>query len=116
MYSQSGDALSSFCRTFLHEDVDRAVAARHRVAPDALVDLLALEHLAVRLGEQLEHLELAPRQVDAAAADERLELVGPDLELAGDARARVDPDGARACAGARPPRRARSAPPDGRAS
>ena len=28
------------------EDVDRAVAVRHRVAPDTLVDRLALEHLA----------------------------------------------------------------------
>ena len=48
-----------------HEDVDRAVAVGHRVAPDALVDLLALEHLALGLGEQLDQLELAPRQVDA---------------------------------------------------
>ena len=36
-----------------HEDVDRAVAAGHRVAPDALVDLLALEHAALGRGEQL---------------------------------------------------------------
>ena len=62
----------------------------HRVAPDRLVDLLALEHLALRLGEQLEQLELAPREVDAAAAHERLELVGADLELAGHERTASD--------------------------
>ena len=37
-----------------HEHVDRAVAAGHRVAPDALVDLLALEHAALGPGEQLD--------------------------------------------------------------
>src|SRR3954469_25692976 len=66
-----------------YEDVDRAVAVDHRIAPHALVDLLAREHLAGGLGEQLEQLELAPREVEALTADERLELVGPDLELAG---------------------------------
>ena len=66
-----------------HEHVDRAVAAGHRVAPDALVDLLALEHAPAGVGEQLDQLELAPRQVDRAAGDERLEAVGADLELAG---------------------------------
>ena len=35
------------------EDVDRAVAVRHRVAPHALVDLLARDHLAAGAGEQL---------------------------------------------------------------
>ena len=73
------------------EDVDRAVAVGHRVAPDRLVDLLALEDLALGLGEQLQHLELAPREVDAAAADEGLELIGADLELARHERPGVDP-------------------------
>ena len=64
------------------EDVDRAVAVDHRVAPHALVDLLALQHLPLRVGEQLDELELAPREVGADAADEGLELVGADLDLA----------------------------------
>src|SRR3954454_19403488 len=42
-----------------HEDVDRAVAVDHRVAPHALVNLLAREHLAGGVGEQLDELELA---------------------------------------------------------
>src|SRR5215216_441755 len=58
------------------EDVDRPIAVRHRVAPDLLVDLLALDHLAVGFGEELEELELAASQADALAADERLVLVG----------------------------------------
>src|SRR3954453_20647368 len=62
-----------------HEHVHRAVAVRHRVAPHALVDLLALEHLAGGLGQQLQELELAAREVEALPADERLELVAPDL-------------------------------------
>ena len=43
-------------------------------------------HLAARLGEQMQQLELAPRQVDGLPADEGLELVRADLELAGDDR------------------------------
>ena len=43
----------------------------HRVAPDALVDLLALEDLPVRVGEELEQLELAPREVDGAGRRRR---------------------------------------------
>src|SRR4051794_23597297 len=70
-----------------HEDVDRTVAARHRVAPDALVDLLALEDAALGAGQQLDELELATGQVDGAAGDERLVLVGADLDLAGHERA-----------------------------
>src|SRR5262249_18028645 len=66
------------------EDVDGPVAVGHRVAPDLLVDLLALDHLTVGLGEELEQLELASGETDALAADESLVLVGPDLELAGD--------------------------------
>ena len=97
------------------EDVDRAVAVDHRVAPDPLVDLLALEHLALGLGEQLDQLELAAREVDRPAADEGLELVGADLDLADDDRALVGRAPRRACGGARPPRRGRSAPPGGTA-
>src|SRR5215217_6926716 len=57
------------------EDVDRAVAVHHRVAPDALVDLLALDHVALGRGEHLDQLVLSSRQVEAGAVDERLELV-----------------------------------------
>src|SRR3954470_10072234 len=65
------------------EHVDRPVAARHRVAPHALVDLLALEHAALGSGDQLDQLELAPREVDRPVAHVRLEAVGADLDLAG---------------------------------
>src|SRR3712207_3243190 len=65
-----------------HEDVDRAVAAGHGVAPDALVDLLALEHAPVGVGQQLDELELAVREIDGVLADERLVLIGADLDLA----------------------------------
>src|SRR6478736_5024644 len=41
-----------------HEHVDRAVAADHRVAPDPLVDVLALEHAAVGSGELAQELVL----------------------------------------------------------
>src|SRR3954452_1244528 len=79
-----------------HEDVDRAVAVDHRVAPHALVDLLARQHLAGSVGEELDELELAPREVHARVRHERLELVGPDLELAGHDRADLDARGLRA--------------------
>jgi hypothetical protein len=69
-----------------HEDVDRAIAVGHRVTPDLLVDLLALDHLAMRLGEQLKELELAAREADALAADECLVLIGTYLELRRDQR------------------------------
>ena len=69
-----------------HEHVDRAVAADHRVAPQPRVDLLALEHAALGRGEQLDQLELAAGEVDAVLADEGLEAVGADLDLAGAAR------------------------------
>src|SRR6201999_3619646 len=65
---------------------DRAVAVGHRVAPDPLVDGLALEDLALGAGEQMQELELAPGQVEAVAGDEGLEAVGADLELAGEDR------------------------------
>jgi hypothetical protein len=74
----------------------------HGVSPDRLVDLLALEHLALGLGEKLEHLELPARQVHAAAGHEGLELVRPDLEL---------PEHQRRLLG--PGRRALAAPHDG---
>ena len=48
----------------------RAVTVDHRVAPHVLVDLVALEHAAARLGQQVEQLDLAPREVDALTADE----------------------------------------------
>ena len=70
-----------------HEHVDRAVAVDHRVAPHALVDLLARQDLPLVVGEQLDQLELAAREVGAAAGREGLELVEPDLELAGHDRA-----------------------------
>jgi len=66
-----------------HEDVHGAIATGHRVAPDALVDLLAFEHAALGGGQQLDELELAAGQLDRTALDEGLELVGPDLHLAG---------------------------------
>jgi hypothetical protein len=53
----------------------------HRVAPDLLVDLLALDHLTGDLGEQLEQFELATGEAEALPAHQGLELVGPDLEL-----------------------------------
>src|SRR5215207_8956534 len=42
-----------------HEHVDRAVAVDHRVAPHALVDLLARDHLAAEVAQQPDQLELA---------------------------------------------------------
>ena len=62
----------------------------HGVAPDALVDLLALQDLALGLGEQLDQLELAPGELDGDPAHERLELVGTDLDLADRHRRLVD--------------------------
>src|SRR5690242_15813223 len=67
-----------------HEHIDRAVAADHRVAPQPRVDLLALEHPPVSGGEQLDELELAPGEVEACIADERLESVRANLDLARD--------------------------------
>src|SRR5437588_2744329 len=65
-----------------HEHVDRPVAAHHRVAPQARVDLLALEHPSLGHRQQLDQLELATREVEARAADERLEAVSSYLDLA----------------------------------
>src|SRR4051812_21264429 len=62
------------------EDVNGAVAVRHRVAPDALVNLLALDHLAGDLRQELEKLEFATGQPKALATDERLVLVGANLQ------------------------------------
>src|SRR4051794_41805543 len=76
-----------------HEDVDRAVAVDHRIAPHALVDLLARELLAGGLGEQLDELELTAREVHGGGAHEGLELIRADLELAGHDRADLDPRG-----------------------
>src|SRR5436305_14360361 len=52
-------ALLQLLAQLADEDVDRAVAVGHRVAPDPPVWLLPLEHLAALLGEQVEQLELA---------------------------------------------------------
>ena len=41
------------------------------------------EHTPLGVGEELDQLELAARQVDRAVADEGLEAVGADLQLAG---------------------------------
>ena len=57
---------------------------RHCVAPDALVDLLALEDLPASLREELEELELAPGEIEVLPADEGLELIHADLDLARD--------------------------------
>ena len=76
----------------------------HRVAPDRLVDLLALEHLALGLREQLQHLELAPGQVHAACGG-RTPGTGPRGSRARRRRAARCPRGPRrACGGARRPR------------
>src|SRR4051812_14789958 len=64
------------------EDVDRAVAVGHAVAPDLLVDLLAREDLAHRACQQAEHLELAAREVQTLLACVDLEARKVDLELA----------------------------------
>src|SRR5215211_1684439 len=50
-----------------HEDVDGAVAVDHGVAPHPLVHLLPLEDLPLGVGEELDELELAPREIDARA-------------------------------------------------
>jgi hypothetical protein len=66
-----------FLAQLAHEHVHRAVAVGHRVAPDLLVDVLALDHLAVRLDQQLQQLELAAGEADALAA--RTPGTGADL-------------------------------------
>src|ERR1700733_119751 len=81
-----------------HEHVHRAVAADHRVAPQTRVDLLALQHAPLRAGKKLDQLELAPGQIDAVLADERLEAIGADLDLAGGNRLDLCPAGAVATA------------------
>src|SRR5215213_4315677 len=65
-----------------HEHVDGAVAVRHRIPPHALVDRLALQHVASVARQQTDQLELAARQVEAAGAHEGLELVGANRQLA----------------------------------
>ena len=63
----------------------------HRVAPHALVDLLALQDLTLGLGQQLDELVLASGQLDRDAGHERLELVGADFDLTDHDRGRLDP-------------------------
>src|SRR3954471_11874503 len=77
-------ALLQLLAQLADEDVDRAVAVGHRVAPNPLVDRLPLQDLTLGLREQLQQLELASGEIEADSADEGLELVGPDLQLAGD--------------------------------
>src|SRR3954471_21524189 len=76
-------ALLQLVAQLADEDVNRAVAVGHRVAPDLLVDLLPLEHLAAFLGEQVEQLELAAGEVEWLLAGEGLETVGANPQLAG---------------------------------
>ena len=66
-----------------HEHVHRPVAADHRVAPHALVDVLALEHAAVGGRELAQQLELLARQRRALLAGVGVVAVGTDRELAG---------------------------------
>src|ERR1700730_4531352 len=79
-----------------HEHVRRAVPAHHRVAPQARVDLLALEHTALGRGQQLDQLEIAPSRLAALPAAERLEAVGADLAAPGEDRLDLSPPGAAA--------------------
>ena len=79
----------------------------HRVAPDALVDLFALEHGALGPGERLEQLELAAREAEAATGDEGLKLIRADLELAGGDGAAARRQAGRAGGGGSPPRPSR---------
>src|SRR4051794_40269121 len=69
-------ALLQFQAQLSYEDVDRAIAVGHRVSPHSLVNRLPLEDLTLGSGKQLQELELAPGQIEAATADECLELVG----------------------------------------
>src|SRR3954451_22341873 len=86
-----GRGLLELLAQLAHEDVDGAVAARHRVAPHPLVDLLALEHAPRGRRQQLDELELAPGQLDRLPVGEGLELVGADLDLARLRRRRLAP-------------------------
>src|SRR4051794_5338446 len=64
----------------------------HRVAPDLLVDLLPLDHLARHLSQKLEELEFPTRQLKALSADERLELIAAYLQLGMRHRPDLKPD------------------------
>src|SRR3954468_12192389 len=86
----AGRALLQLLTQLADEDVDRAVAVGHRVAPDPLIDRLALEDLVLGVGAQLQQLALTAGQVEAAVADEGLKLTGADLELADDDGGRLD--------------------------
>ncbi len=66
------------------EHVDRAVAADHRVAPHPLVDVLALEHPAVRRRQLAQQLVFLAREPCGLGADVRVEAVRADRQLAGD--------------------------------
>ena len=73
--------IPKLCSHLAHEDVDRAIAPRHRPAPDVLVDLRPLDDDVDALGEHEEELELAYGQVGAASVDEQLQFVRADLEV-----------------------------------
>src|SRR5436190_1758242 len=61
----AGRSLLELLAHLADEDVDRAVAVGHPVAPDLLVDLLAREDLAHRARQQAQDLEFAAREVEA---------------------------------------------------
>ena len=63
------------------EHVNRAIAVRHRVTPDPLIDVVALDDLALGLRQAGEQLELSACQADRRSGYERLELIGADLKL-----------------------------------
>ena len=66
-------------------DVDRAVVVARPAAPDLGVELLA-GHDPLRVGgERGQQLQLAHRQAQRAAVDQRGVLLGPDLQPALDA-------------------------------
>ena len=83
----------------------------HRVAPDPLVDLLALDHRAGCLGEHLHELELAPGQLEALPGDEAPGTGRPGSRARRRPPARPRRGDGCAGGGGRPPRSAPSPPP-----
>src|SRR4051794_16085978 len=55
--------LLEFLTQLADEDINRPVTVGHCVAPDTLVDLLTLEHAALRVGKQLDQFELTTGQL-----------------------------------------------------
>src|SRR5436853_626488 len=64
----------------LHVHVDGAVAARHRIAPDAAVESLAAEGRSLYLDEGVEHVSLSPRERQPPAMPRRLAALGIDAQ------------------------------------